>query len=211
MAGSNPSLGFYTMTNSRRPSYHRSESDTQMEDGVNVPGSWGRGSTSSPYNYGQANSMFDARGSFNGNGFFVPSYLRNSRYIERVQAAHEAKLAAQREASQTHNTGSGALSSRSSSVSLPKLAPSHRGMTYEVIEHQPAEVHDGWSPLPSKWAETDKNQVIAISDDGLEMYFAGGQKLHDHEGAATRTDHPMPAQGGIYYYEVTILAKGKDP
>ncbi|KAL8637516.1 MAG: hypothetical protein Q9228_005224 [Teloschistes exilis] len=155
--------------------------------------------------------MFDARGSFNGNGFFVPSYLRNSRYIERVQAAHEAKLAAQREASQTHNTGSGALSSRSSSVSLPKLAPSHRGMTYEVIEHQPAEVHDGWSPLPSKWAETDKNQVIAISDDGLEMYFAGGPKLHDHEGAATRTDHPMPAQGGIYYYEVTILAKGKDP
>ncbi|KAI4205879.1 MAG: hypothetical protein LQ350_000064 [Teloschistes chrysophthalmus] len=199
------------MTNSRRPSYHRSGSDTQMDDGVNVPGSWGRGSMSSPYHYGQANNMFDVRGGFHGNGFFVPSYLRNSRYIERVQAAREAKLAAQRDASQTHNTGSGALSSRSSSVSLPKLAPSHRGMTYEVIEHQPPEVHDGWSPLPSKWAETDKVQAMAISDDGLEVYFAGGSKLHEHEAGAARTDHPMPAQGGIYYYEVTILAKGKDP
>lgn len=154
--------------------------------------------------------MFDTRGGFNKNGFFVPSYLRHSRYIERVQAAHEAKLAAQREAPQTHNTGTGALSSRSSSVSLPKLAPSHRGMTYEVIEHQPPEVHDGWSPLPSKWAETDKDPAMAIGEDGLEVHFIGGSKLHDHEAAAIRTDYPMPAQGGIYYYEVTIVSKGKD-
>ncbi|KAI4245703.1 MAG: hypothetical protein LQ352_006523 [Teloschistes flavicans] len=137
-------------------------------------------------------------------------HVRYQRYIERVQAAHEAKLAAQREAPQTHNTGTGALSSRSSSVSLPKLAPSHRGMTYEVIEHQPPEVHDGWSPLPSKWAETDKDPAMAIGEDGLEVHFIGGSKLHDHEAAAIRTDYPMPAQGGIYYYEVTIVSKGKD-
>ncbi|KAL8692549.1 MAG: hypothetical protein Q9218_002442 [Villophora microphyllina] len=155
--------------------------------------------------------MFDMRGVLDGNGLFIPSYLRNSRYIERVQAAREAKIAAQREVPPTHNSGNGALSSRSSSVSLPKLAPSHRGMSYEVIEHQPPEVHDRWSSLPSKWAETDKSQAMAIGDDGLEVHFiGGGSKLHDHEAAAVRTDHPMPVQGGIYYYEVTILSKGKD-
>lgn len=184
-----------------------------MDDGVNVPGSWGRGTTgsySSQYGFGQVHGMTGSGGGTNGNGFFVPSYLRNSRYIEKFQAAHEAKIAAQREAAPTHPSGTGALSSRSSSVSLPKLAPSHRGMTYEVIEHQPPEVYDGWSPLPSKWAETDKNKAMAIGDDGLEVRFVGGSKLHDHEAAATRTDYPMPVQGGIYYYETTITSKGKD-
>lgn len=95
-------------------------------------------------------------------------------------------------------------------MSLPKLAPSHRGMTYEVIEHQPPEDNGGLTPLPSKWAETDKNQSIEIGLDGLELRCVGGPKLHDHEAAATRTDHPMPVQGGLYYYEVTIASKGKD-
>ncbi|KAI4171970.1 MAG: hypothetical protein LQ343_003879 [Gyalolechia ehrenbergii] len=184
-----------------------------MHDGLNIPGSWGRGGTSnvsSQHGYGQGYGMTGGGGGANEDGFFVPSYLRQSRYIERLQAAHEAKIAAQREAAPTQSKGHGALSSRSSSVSLPKLAPSHRGMTYEIIEHQPPEDTGGLTPLPSKWAETDKNQAMEIGPDGLDVRFVGTAKLHDHEAAATRTDHPMPVQGGLYYYEVTIASKGKD-
>ncbi|KAL8722226.1 MAG: hypothetical protein Q9225_001271 [Loekoesia sp. 1 TL-2023] len=184
-----------------------------MDDRVNIPGSWARegmGNYPSHYGYGQGYGTAGVGETPYGDEFFVPSYLRHSKYIERLQAAHEAKLTAQREAPPTQLKGNGALSSRSSNVSLPKLAPSHRGMTYEVIEHQPPKDNGGLTPLPSKWAETDKNQALEISPDGLDVRFVGSPKLHDHEAAAARTDHPMPVQGGLYYYEVTIAAKGKD-
>ena len=184
-----------------------------MDDGVNIPGSWGRGGTGNypnQYGYGQSYGMIGSGSGALWDGFFVPSYLRNSTYIEKLQAANEAKLAAQREAPPAPSKGNGALSSRSSSVSLPKLAPSHRGMTYEVIEHQPPEDTGGLTALPSKWAEADKNQAIEIGPDGLDVRFVSSAKLLEHEGASTRTDHPMPVQGGLYYYEVTITSKGKD-
>lgn len=184
-----------------------------MDDNANVPGSWGKGSLgndSSQYGFGQFYGMAGNGDGANGGDFFVPSYLRHSKYVERLHQAHEAKAAAQREAPPTQAKGNGALSSRSSNASLPKLAPSHRGMTYEVVEHQPPEDNGVLTPLPSKWAEADKNQAIEIGPDGLEVYFVGGSKMHDHEGAATRTDHPIPVQAGIYYYEATITSKGKD-
>ncbi|KAL8932571.1 MAG: hypothetical protein Q9211_006236 [Gyalolechia sp. 1 TL-2023] len=198
---------------SARVPHRAGAADTQMHDSANMPGSWGRGgmgNLSSQHGYGQGYGMTGGGGGTSGDGFFVPSYLRQSRYIERLQADHEAKMAAQREAAPTQPKGHGALSSRSSTVSLPKLAPSHRGMTYEIIEHQPPEDTGGLTPLPSKWAETDKNQAMEIGPDGLDVRFVGTVKLHDHEAAATRTDHPMPVQGGLYYYEVTIASKGKD-
>lgn len=198
---------------SARVTYRASASETQIHDGLNVPATWGRGGTSnrsSQYGYGQGQSMTGVGGCMSGDGFFVPSYLRQSRYIERLQAVQEAKFTAQHEAAPTQSKGHGALSSRSSTVSLPKLAPSHRGMTYEIIEHQPPEDTGGLTPLPSKWAETDKNQAMEVGPDGLDVRFVGTAKLHDHEAAAARTDHPMPVQGGLYYYEVTIASKGKD-
>ncbi|KAL9007669.1 MAG: hypothetical protein Q9173_007115 [Seirophora scorigena] len=198
---------------SARASHRTSASDTQMDDGVNIPGSWGRqsaGNYSSQYGFGQSYGMGGNGGAASGDGFFIPSYLRQSQYIERLRAANEAKIAAQREAPPHRPKGNGALSSRSSSASLPKLAPSHRGMTYEVIEHQPPEDSGGLTPLPAKWVETDKNQAIEIGSDGLGVRFVGGSKLHEHEAAAARTDHPMPLQVGLYYYEVTITSRGKD-
>ncbi|KAL8731845.1 MAG: hypothetical protein Q9166_003129 [cf. Caloplaca sp. 2 TL-2023] len=201
------------MSTSGGISHRTSGSDTQMDDGVNVPGSWGRGGTgnhSSHYSLEQVYGTTDVGDDTDGDGFFVPSYLRNSRYVERLKAVHEAKVLAQLEAPPSHAKGNGALSSRSSNASLPKLAPSHRGMSYEIIEHQPAEDTGGLTPLPSKWAESDKNQAIEIGLDGLEVRFLSGSKLHEHEAAATRTDHPIPAQSGIYYYEATITSKGKD-
>ncbi|KAL9017753.1 MAG: hypothetical protein Q9185_004910 [Variospora sp. 1 TL-2023] len=198
---------------SARVSHRTSASDTQMDEGVNIPGSWGRGSTgnySNQYGFGQSYGAGGNGGAANDDEFFVPSYLQQSKHIERLWAANEAKIAAQRETPPTRPKGNGALSSRSSSASLPKLAPSHRGMTYEVIEHQPPEDNGGLTPLPSKWVETDKNQAVEIGLDGLDVRFVGGSKLHEHEAAATRTDHPMPVQVGLYYYEVTITSRGKD-
>lgn len=130
--------------------------------------------------------------------------------MEKLEAIHKVKLAAQREAHSAHSSNPGSLSTSSSSVSLHKMAPSHRGMTYEIIEHQPPVDDEGLTPLPSKWAEVDKNGGLEVAADGLDVKYVGLSKLHDHEAAAARADHPMPPQCGIYFFEVTIVSKGKE-
>ncbi len=167
----------------------------------------GRSSLSGHHYYGQGHGL---TGNADPNAFFTPTYLRGSRYIERLEAAHKEKLAAQREAHPSHSVAPGSLSSSSSSVSLYKMAPSHRGMTYEIIEHQPHVDDEGvMPPLPAKWGEANKGG-LEISGDGLDVKFIGPTKLGDHEGATTRADHPMPPQCGIYFFEVTIVSKGKE-
>lgn len=176
----------------------------------------------------------------NPDGFIRPTYLRESRYLEKLEAAHTAKVAAQREAAATattaaghhhhhpmssssahhgHSKGGSSLSTSSSSVSLHRMAPSHRGMTYEIIEHVPAAVEeDGLlpplplplPPLPSKWGETDRHGVLEVAADGLDIRYAGVLKAHDHEAAAARANHAMPPPCGLYYYEVIIINKGKE-
>lgn len=90
------------------------------------------------------------------------------------------------------------------------MAPSHRGMTYDIIEHHPPREEDNLMPLPSKWNDADKYVELDLSQEGLEVRYKGqGNKL-DHEAAAVRADHPMPPQCGLYYFEVTILAKPKE-
>jgi Ran-binding protein 9/10 len=169
----------------------------------------GRSSLSGQHFYGQGYGwMNNAEGATNG--LFTPTYLRGSKYIERLEAAYKAKLVAQRAPQSGHSVAPGSLSNSSSSVSLYKMAPSHRGMTYEIIEHQPPIDDDGVTPLPSKWNEAHKNGGLEISADGLDVKFVGPAKLSDHEGAAARADHPMPPQCGIYFFEVTIVSKGKE-
>ncbi len=144
------------------------------------------------------------------NGFFKPTYLRGSKYMENLEAAYKNKLAAQKEASSTHGSNHGSLSRTSSSVSLHKLAPSHRGMTYEIIERAPPPDDDGIPPLPSKWGEVDKYGGLEIAADGVDVKYVGLPKIHEHEAVAARADRPIPSQCGIYYFEVSIISKGKD-
>ena len=142
--------------------------------------------------------------------FFIPSYLRNSRYVDRLQAAHRSKLAAaQRE---TNSTNGVSLSASSSHVSLHRMAPSHRGMTYDIIEKEPVRdrEEEKLMPLPSRWNDADKYHGLDLLNDGLEVRYMGPPNKHDHEAAAVRADHPMPRQCGIYYFEVTILQKSKE-
>ncbi|OQE29749.1 hypothetical protein PENSTE_c002G09687 [Penicillium steckii] len=142
--------------------------------------------------------------------FFTPSYLRDSRYISRLDAAHRAKLVAQqREAASI--TSNPPLSASSSNVHLPRMAPSHRGMTYDIIEKEPPTANDYPMPLPTQWGMDDRHDILEISSDGLEVRYTGPQhKTNDHEAAALRADNPMPPQCGIYYFEIKIDSKPKE-
>lgn len=145
--------------------------------------------------------------------FFTPSYLRDSRYISRLDAAHRAKLVAQqRDTAATSATNANPpLSTSSSNAHLPRMAPSHRGMTYDIIEKEPPTISDQPMPLPTQWGVDDRHDILEISSDGLEVRYTGPQhKTNDHEAAALRADNPMPPQCGIYYFEIKIESKPKE-
>lgn len=141
--------------------------------------------------------------------FLTPSYLRNSRYIARLETAHRAKIAAQQR-DPSSATSNPPLSASSSHVHLPRIAPSHRGMTYEIIEKEPPAPADPLMPLPSQWSSVDKFSGLELSNENFDVRYTGPMHKHDHEAAALRADHPMPPQCGIYYFEVKIESKPKE-
>ena len=132
--------------------------------------------------------------------------------MEKLEAAYKARLDAEREAALAlqQTSKSGSLSTSSSSVSLHRMAPSHRGMTYEIVENSPDLGDESIPPLPSQWKDYDKTGGLEVSADGLDVRCSNGMKTQDHEAASTRSDYPMPPQCGVYYFEVAILSKGKE-
>lgn len=142
--------------------------------------------------------------------FFKPSYLKASAYMEKLEAAWQAKAAAQMEDPSTRPYNGASLSASSSGVCLQKMAPSHRGMTYDIVENQPMALEDGLAPLPSRWTQFASGGALEVGPNGLDVKFVGQQKLTEHEAAATRTDYPMPRECGIYYFEVSVISKGKE-
>jgi len=180
-------------------------------------GSWGRGA--------QLPSFSSAFGSLaNGHGyggnvggyiehFFVPSYLRGSKYVQTLEEAHKAKVLSHKDAASGPTSQTGSLSTSTSSINLQtKMAPSHRGMTYDLIEKIPPVEEEALPPLPSKWNVHDKNAGLEVLSDGQEVKFTGSKSTseRDHEACAIRSDHPMPSQCGIYYYEVTIISRKRE-
>jgi len=142
--------------------------------------------------------------------FFVPSYLYGSKYIDRLEQKYKARMAAQREGRPSRSGAIGSLSTSTSSASLHKMVPSHRGMTHEIVERPHVAVEEQPSPLPSRWNHADKGGGLELQGNtGLEIKFVGTTKLQD-EAAAIRSDHPMPRECGLYYFEVTVLGKGKE-
>ncbi len=215
--GSAPSGHFQRISTSEltsRTQQSTAELDAQSDGLVRIPSSWGEGSGSMAGNANarhgsQRNVMWTPE--HEHDNFFTPSYLRESRYIEKLEAAYKAKVAALRAESAPRTFNAGSLSTSSSSVSLQKMAPSHRGMTYDIIENQLNVEEEGPAPLPSKWKSKDKWGGLEILASETDVRFVGpANKLSDHEAAAARTDHPMPPECGIYYYEVTIVNKGKE-
>ncbi|KAF0326865.1 SPRY domain-containing protein [Colletotrichum asianum] len=149
----------------------------------------------------------------NGSGFFVPSYLAGSTYVQRLEDAHWAKLQAQKESQAAQVQGAGNLTTSASSVSLHGKPASHRGVNYDVIEKTPAfEEDESFTPLPTRWNRDDKYGALDILSDGLEVRYIGprGQTERDHEAYSIRADYHMPPQCGIYYFEVQILSGKRD-
>lgn len=181
-------------------------------------GSWSRSGQLPSFSSGFA-PLFDGLGpdeynSFPAGYFFVPTYLRNSKYVQRLRDAHNEKLATHNDAADPKIPSQpGSLSTQNSSTNLhPKLAPSHRGMTYDLIEKAPPAEAESISPLPSMWNSEDKYGGVEVQADGLEVKFTGTRPSseREHEASSIRADFPMPVQCGIYYYEVKILSRKRE-
>ncbi|EMC99168.1 hypothetical protein BAUCODRAFT_64942 [Baudoinia panamericana UAMH 10762] len=147
--------------------------------------------------------------------FFIPSYLRHSRHVERLHRAHDEHIAELQEQARLNPPNPApSLSTSSSNNNLHKLHASHvhhrPAAVQDVIERLPPLAdEDQTHPLPSRWSESDKMGGLEILTDGTEVRFGGVTKTSD-EAASIRSDHHMPRECGLYYYEVTILSRGKD-
>ncbi|KAF2868555.1 Ran-binding protein-like protein [Massariosphaeria phaeospora] len=190
--------------------HHSRSLDADGHHHNNMSRSWGSSgllpSCSSQFGYpgGYGGTTQDATPSF-----FVPSYLRGSKHAEKLEEVHTARVAAYREHRSTHSSNAASLSTSSSSVNLHRMSGSHRGLTHEIVERAPVFADEPVAPWPTKWNEADKYAQLEIEDSGRQAKFAGTQKPTD-EAASVRADYPMPRQCGIYYYEVTVVSKGKD-
>ncbi|PBP21307.1 SPRY domain-containing protein [Diplocarpon rosae] len=180
-------------------------------------GSWGRGaqlpSFSSAFGSLVNGYGYGALGGGHADHFFTPSYLNGSKYVQRLEEAHRAKAAAHKDGLSAHSSQPGSLSTSASSMNLhTKIAPSHRGMTYDLIEKAPPVEDDMLAPLPSKWNSQDKYGGLEVLSDGQEVKFTGpkSERDRDLEACAIRADYPMPSQCGIYYFEVTIISRKRE-
>ncbi|GAB7356069.1 hypothetical protein MBLNU459_g6685t1 [Dothideomycetes sp. NU459] len=152
--------------------------------------------------------------------FMCPSYLRNSRHVDRLHVKHQKEVAAIRERRQGQGRGvshngdnqTPSLSTSSSSANLhTKASSTHSNPPTQDTGDRIHQLNpdDALNKLPTCWSDTDKCQGLEISSEGLEVRFQGVTKTSD-EAATVRSDHPMPKEVGIYYFEVTVLSRGKE-
>lgn len=142
--------------------------------------------------------------------FFVPSYLRGSTYVQKLEEAYNKKLEAQKEVKRSKGNGQDINTTGLSTTPLP--AGAHRGMLHTVLERAPFEDGDSLAPLPRHWNTADMWTSIEVMPNMLGLKFLGPKNHHDreHEASAIRADHFMPPQCGIYYYEVHIISGKQD-
>ncbi|KFG81281.1 SPRY domain containing protein [Metarhizium anisopliae] len=147
--------------------------------------------------------------------FFVPSYLSESTYVHKLEAAHRARLQARNEALKEH--------SHEMATELARNQPGLRiyptslstgpGLPRTSLERLSwPKLEDELTPLPSRWNPGDSWGSIEFLEAARSLKFVGprSHQDRDHEAAAARADHPMPAECGIYYYEVQILCGKRD-
>jgi len=153
--------------------------------------------------------MLDSRMS----DFFVPSYLRNSRYLERLHEKQKARAAAQMQPRDKSASSSrvGSLSTTPSSMNLHRAGfSSYRGVMHDVQEKAPRPQEETLRPLPTRWSHIDRLDGLELSGDGLQVNFNGEYKKLDDAAASVRADSSVPRECGIYYYEATVIGKIKD-
>ncbi|CAF0758366.1 unnamed protein product [Brachionus calyciflorus] len=79
----------------------------------------------------------------------------------------------------------------------------------DVIARLYPNVNQNETPLPRQWSTDHKFQSLTLSHDNLRVTYKGPGKTHK-DAASVRTDYPIPASCGIYYFEVKIISKGRD-
>jgi len=63
--------------------------------------------------------------------------------------------------------------------------------------------------LPTHWNPKDKCALLELSKGNLRVSYNGTGKS-DTDAASVRANHPMPYQCGLFYFEVTIISKGRN-
>ncbi|KAF5016924.1 hypothetical protein F66182_11239, partial [Fusarium sp. NRRL 66182] len=167
-------------------------------------------SFSRAFNMLMASESADSKPRNEDEGFFLPSYLEGSTYVQQLHEEYKVRLKI-RDSKRT------STKSFSQNPNIPNQHPlppgSHRGMSHTVIERPLAFEDDiDLPPLPSKWNKDDQWGGIEIQPDGLSIKYVGPKNQHDrdHEACAVRADHHMPPQCGIYYFEVHIVTAKRD-
>lgn len=79
----------------------------------------------------------------------------------------------------------------------------------DVISRLYPNVNQQETALPRQWSSIHKCQTLQLSNGNLRVTYKGPGKTHK-DAASVRTDYPIPAACGIYYYEVKIISKGRD-
>lgn len=142
-----------------------------------------------------------------------PSYLRRTKYMERLEMLYKQRQHAAKELRANHHssTNLGSRQTSSSNLAQQKLSSiPPRGIVADVIERNTSPTSaDGPKPLPSRWNDGDKCVGVELHAGGLEMRYQGQARTPD-DAAAVRSDHPISPQCGLYYYEVTVLSRGKE-
>ncbi|KAG9986504.1 SPRY-domain-containing protein, partial [Aureobasidium melanogenum] len=139
--------------------------------------------------------------------FIRPSYLRNSRHLERLEKHHNLELAEFEELRRHPQTASSSQD-LSANIGSATIHRSRKDIIQDYIARNPLR-SNGPKKLPTSWSDIDKWPGLELSAGGTEVKFTGSTKTSD-EAAAIRSDHPMPKEVGIYYFEVTVLSRGKE-
>ncbi|ORY76971.1 concanavalin A-like lectin/glucanase domain-containing protein [Protomyces lactucae-debilis] len=87
-----------------------------------------------------------------------------------------------------------------------------QGSSYAARYHAALASHDTLlEELPSQLAEgADVPTVVKVSNDKMEVRFIGPVKNSDSDAASVRANHPIPVSTGLFYFETTIVSKGRE-
>ncbi|KAF2751127.1 SPRY-domain-containing protein [Sporormia fimetaria CBS 119925] len=186
-----PSIGRPT------PRQRRGSRSLDFDEQISMSRSWGRPSHFPPQPLEYIHREKTLEDDDADEDFFVPSYLKGSRYASMAEKAVEQRRAAARSRNNlSRTTSSASLRQRNSGVSI------------DIVERV-APVSNDLQLWPTRWNEMDKNVQIELDEDGSVAKYAGPQKLQE-EAAAVRANRPMPRQAGIYYFEVSVQSRLKE-
>ncbi|KLO11306.1 hypothetical protein SCHPADRAFT_906177 [Schizopora paradoxa] len=62
--------------------------------------------------------------------------------------------------------------------------------------------------MPNKWSEN--HERLVVFDDGRGVKIVHDEVSNAEGASAVGADHPVPRNSDVYYYEVTIIDKGKN-